>query len=47
MLVLPKKIMYLADDYWQKQDIQDKCGVHYISRGAVIFGVPVYAKTLK
>lgn len=42
----PHKIMYLACDYWRKQGILDKCDVHYLSGGSVIFGIPEYAKTL-
>jgi sulfide:quinone oxidoreductase len=43
----PHKIMYLAVDYWRKQGILDKCDVHYLSGGSVIFGVKEYAETLK
>ena len=42
----PHKIMYLACDYWRKQGILDKCDVHYLSGGGVIFGVKEYAATL-
>ncbi len=42
----PHKIMYLACDYWRKQGILDKCDVHYLSGGSVIFGVKEYAATL-
>ena len=42
----PHKIMYLACDYWRKQGILDKCDVHYISGGGVLFGIKEYAKTL-
>jgi sulfide:quinone oxidoreductase len=42
----PHKIMYLACDYWRKQGILDKCNVHYLSGGGVIFGVKEYAATL-
>lgn len=42
----PHKIMYLAVDYWRKQGILDKCNVHYLSGGSVIFGVKEYAATL-
>jgi sulfide:quinone oxidoreductase len=43
----PHKIMYLACDYWRKKGILDKCDVHYISGGGVLFGVKEYAETLK
>ncbi len=42
----PHKIMYLACDYWRKKGILDKCDVHYLSGGGVIFGVEEYAETL-
>lgn len=42
----PHKIMYLAVDYWRKQGILDRCNVHYLSGGSVIFGVKEYAATL-
>jgi len=42
----PHKIMYLAVDYWRKKGILDKCNVHYLSGGGVLFGVKEYAKTL-
>jgi len=43
----PHKIMYLACDYWRKKGILDKCDVHYVSGGSVIFGIKEYAETLK
>lgn len=43
----PHKIMYLACDYWRKKGILDKCEVHYISGGSMMFGVKEYAKTLE
>jgi sulfide:quinone oxidoreductase len=43
----PHKIMYLAVDYWRKQGILDKCNVHYLSGGGVLFGVKEYAATLQ
>jgi sulfide:quinone oxidoreductase len=42
----PHKIMYLACDYWRKHGILNKCNVHYLSGGSVIFGVKEYAATL-
>ena len=42
----PHKIMYLAVDYWRKKGILDKCNVHYLSGGGVLFGIKEYAKTL-
>ena len=43
----PHKIMWLACDYWRKQGILDKCNVHFVSGGSVLFGVPEYRKTLE
>lgn len=42
----PQKIMYLADDYYQKKGVKDKTKVTFITPGSVIFGVPEFAKTL-
>lgn len=43
----PHKIMWLACDYWRKQDILDKCNVQFISGGGVLFGVEEYRLTLE
>ncbi len=43
----PHKIMWLACDYWRKQGILDKCNVHFISGGSILFGVEEYRKTLQ
>lgn len=42
----PQKIMYLADDYFQKQKIKNKTNVVFATPGSVIFGVADFAKTL-
>lgn len=42
----PHKIMHLACDYWRKKGMLDKCDVHYVSGGGVLFGIKEYAKTL-
>ncbi len=42
----PQKIMYLADDYFQKAGLKSKTKVSFITPGSVIFGVPEFAKTL-
>ena len=42
----PQKIMYLADDYWEKTGIKSKTKVVFPTPGSVIFGVPEFAKTL-
>jgi sulfide:quinone oxidoreductase len=42
----PQKIMYLADDYFQKQKVKDKTNVLFATPGSVIFGVADFAKTL-
>lgn len=43
----PHKIMYLACDYWRKKGILDKCDVHYVTGGSVLFGVKEYMATLQ
>jgi len=43
----PHKIMWLACDYWRKKGILDKCDVHYVSGGTILFGVPEYKATLQ
>jgi len=43
----PHKIMWLACDYWRKKGILDKCDVHFVSGGSILFGVPEYRKTLE
>lgn len=43
----PHKIMYLACDYWRKKGILDKCDVHYVSGGSVLFGIREYMATLQ
>lgn len=43
----PHKIMWLACDYWQKKGILDKCDVHFVSGGTILFSVPEYLKTLE
>lgn len=43
----PHKIMWLACDYWRKKGILDKCDVHFVSGGTVMFSVPEYLKTLE
>jgi sulfide:quinone oxidoreductase len=42
----PQKIMYLADDYFQKKGVKDKTNVVFATPGSVIFGVSEFAKTL-
>lgn len=43
----PHKIMWLACDYWRKKGILDKCDVHFVSGGTIMFSVPEYLKTLE
>ncbi len=43
----PHKIMWLACDYWRKKGILDKCNVHYVSGGTILFGVPEFRATLE
>lgn len=42
----PQKIMYLADDYFQKKGIKNQTNVLFATPGSVIFGVSDFAKTL-
>lgn len=42
----PQKICYLAEDYFRKQGIRDKCEVVFIKPGAAIFGITKYANAL-
>lgn len=42
----PQKIMYLADDYWQKAGVKKDTSVLYAMPGSTIFGVPDFRKTL-
>ena len=42
----PQKIMYLAEDYFRKQGIREKCQVVFGLATGSIFAVPKYAKTL-
>lgn len=43
----PHKIMWLACDYWRKKGMLDKCDVHFVSGGTILFSVPEYRKTLE
>ncbi len=43
----PHKIMWLAADYFKKQNIFDKTEIQYWSGGTRLFGVDKYEKTLK
>ncbi len=42
----PQKIMYLADDHFEKVGIKEKTDVVFATPGSVIFGVKPIAKTL-
>lgn len=42
----PQKIMYLADDYFNKSGVREKSNVKFISGMGSIFGVKRYADTL-
>ena len=42
----PQKIMYLADEYFQKSGVRNKTNVVFATPGSVIFGVKPIAKTL-
>lgn len=43
----PQKIMYLADDYFQKQGIKSKTNVIFATPGSVIFGTEPFKSTLE
>lgn len=43
----PQKICHLAEDYFRREGIRDKCEVIFASAGAGIFAVEKYAKTLR
>lgn len=42
----PQKIMYLAEEYFRKNDIRDDVNVVFATPGSVIFGVKEFARTL-
>lgn len=42
----PQKIAYLAEDYFRRKGIRDKCTVHYLTTTPAIFGVKKYADVL-
>ena len=42
----PKKIAYLAADYWRKQGVLDKIDVHLVVPTPRIFGIPAIADNL-
>jgi sulfide:quinone oxidoreductase len=42
----PQKICYLAEDYFRKSDLRDKCEVIFASAGAGIFSVQPYKDAL-
>jgi len=42
----PQKIMYLADDHWEKTGVKKNTNVVFATPGSVIFGVPDFAQTL-
>jgi len=43
----PQKIMYLADEAFRKNGIRQDIDIQFFSPGGVIFGVEMFAKTLK
>ncbi|XSG83750.1 MAG: NAD(P)/FAD-dependent oxidoreductase [Methylohalobius sp. ZOD2] len=42
----PQKIAYLAEDYFRRKGIRDRCTVHYLTSTPGIFGVKKYADAL-
>ncbi len=43
----PQKIMYLAEESFEKAGVREKSNIIYCTAGGGIFGVPTYAKPLK
>lgn len=43
----PQKIAYLAADYLRKKGILDKCSLSFLTHGAAMFAVPLFAKELE
>lgn len=43
----PQKIMYLADDYFEKSGVKDKTNVIFATPGSVIFGTEPFKSTLE
>lgn len=43
----PQKIMYLADEAFRRAGVRQDVDIHFFSPGTVVFGVEVFAKTLK
>ncbi len=43
----PQKIMYLADDFFQKAGVKDKTNVIFATPGSVIFGTEPFKSTLE
>ncbi len=42
----PQKIAYLAEDYFRRKGIRDRCTVHYLTTAPTIFGIKKYADAL-
>lgn len=42
----PQKIMYLAEEYFEKSGVRDKTNVAFITPGSVIFGTEPFKQTL-
>lgn len=43
----PQKIMYLAEDWYQKQNLRNEINVEFVSAGGAIFGVKKYRDALE
>lgn len=43
----PQKIMYLADEYFNKANVRSKTNIQFVSGRGKIFAVPYFAKTLE
>jgi sulfide:quinone oxidoreductase len=42
----PQKIMYIFEDLMRKKGIRDKVEITFVTAGAAMFGIPVFAKAL-
>lgn len=43
----PQKIAYLADEVFKKRGVREKTEIVFATAGAVLFGIPAFAETLK
>ena len=43
----PQKIMYMAEDYWRKNNLREEINVIFAAPGTKIFGVDIFTETLE